>query len=148
MPKRTASERARDEEVAEPTANKKISLDPIVAEPPAQPEKVVLPPVGHVDDGHDDDDDEAAMSIEARRAARRQRDAELSRSCPFLMTVRREYLDFDMEKVCSVSLSDQHVYACLVCGHYFQGNAGGTRRKDTDGVFYCRARADDIRVIA
>jgi U4/U6.U5 tri-snRNP-associated protein 2 len=30
-------------------------------------------------------------------------------------------LDFDFEKLCSVSLSDIHVYACLVCGKYFQG---------------------------
>lgn len=30
-------------------------------------------------------------------------------------------MDFDFEKVCSVSLSNQNVYACLVCGKYFQG---------------------------
>ncbi|CAG8481004.1 12765_t:CDS:10 [Racocetra fulgida] len=30
-------------------------------------------------------------------------------------------LDFDFEKVCSVSLSNLNVYACLVCGKYFQG---------------------------
>ena len=31
-------------------------------------------------------------------------------------------LDFDFEKLCSVSLSHINVYACLVCGKYFQGN--------------------------
>ena len=29
-------------------------------------------------------------------------------------------LDFDFEKFCSVSLSPVNVYACLVCGKYFQ----------------------------
>lgn len=29
-------------------------------------------------------------------------------------------LDFDFEKCCSVSLSPVNVYACLVCGKYFQ----------------------------
>lgn len=29
-------------------------------------------------------------------------------------------LDFDFEKLCSISLSHLNVYACLVCGKYFQ----------------------------
>ncbi|THG20932.1 hypothetical protein TEA_024636 [Camellia sinensis var. sinensis] len=33
----------------------------------------------------------------------------------------REVLDFDFEKFCSVSLSNLNVYACLVCGKYYQG---------------------------
>ena len=33
----------------------------------------------------------------------------------------RSVLDFDFEKLCSVSLSNINVYACLVCGKYFQG---------------------------
>ena len=41
--------------------------------------------------------------------------------CPYLDTIKRHLLDFDFEKVCSISLSDQNVYACLVCGKYFQG---------------------------
>lgn len=32
-----------------------------------------------------------------------------------------QVLDFDFEKFCSVSLSNLNVYACLVCGKYFQG---------------------------
>ncbi|KAI9140270.1 hypothetical protein BKA69DRAFT_1109784 [Paraphysoderma sedebokerense] len=39
----------------------------------------------------------------------------------YLDTVNRYMLDFDFEKVCSVSLSNLNVYACLVCGKYFQG---------------------------
>lgn len=39
----------------------------------------------------------------------------------YLDTVDRSKLDFDFEKVCSVSLSPTNVYCCLVCGRYFQG---------------------------
>jgi len=35
-------------------------------------------------------------------------------------------LDFDFEKCCSVSLSRVNVYACLVCGRYFQGRGRGS----------------------
>ncbi|KAF9940002.1 hypothetical protein BGZ65_008582 [Modicella reniformis] len=38
----------------------------------------------------------------------------------YLDTIQRYMLDFDFEKVCSVSLSNLNVYACLVCGKYFQ----------------------------
>eukprot|EP00963_Diacronema_lutheri_P010491 scaffold1060_cov385-Pavlova_lutheri.AAC.9 len=41
--------------------------------------------------------------------------------CPYLDTINRGVLDFDFEKCCSVSLSPVNVYACLVCGKYFQG---------------------------
>ncbi|ESN98068.1 hypothetical protein HELRODRAFT_185871 [Helobdella robusta] len=44
-----------------------------------------------------------------------------SRSCPYLDTINRSVLDFDFEKLCSISLSHINVYACLVCGRYFQG---------------------------
>ncbi|KAK9449769.1 uncharacterized protein V1518DRAFT_426640 [Limtongia smithiae] len=43
------------------------------------------------------------------------------RSDLYLETVERKRLDFDFEKLCSVSLSNVNVYACLVCGKYFQG---------------------------
>jgi len=39
----------------------------------------------------------------------------------YLDTIKRSVLDFDFEKLCSVSLSNINVYACLVCGRYFQG---------------------------
>lgn len=38
-----------------------------------------------------------------------------------LETINRKKLDFDFEKVCSVSLSNNNVYCCLTCGKYFQG---------------------------
>ncbi|XP_046558519.1 U4/U6.U5 tri-snRNP-associated protein 2-like isoform X2 [Haliotis rubra] len=49
-----------------------------------------------------------------------------SRSCPYLDTINRSLLDFDFEKLCSVSLSHINVYACLVCGKYFQGRGPNT----------------------
>lgn len=39
----------------------------------------------------------------------------------YLDTIDRHMLDFDFEKVCSVSLSHLNVYACLTCGKYYQG---------------------------
>ncbi|KAL0951799.1 hypothetical protein HGRIS_008466 [Hohenbuehelia grisea] len=39
----------------------------------------------------------------------------------YLDTIKRAALDFDFEKVCSVSLTNINVYGCLVCGKYFQG---------------------------
>ncbi|XP_014786420.1 U4/U6.U5 tri-snRNP-associated protein 2 [Octopus bimaculoides] len=48
-------------------------------------------------------------------------ESDRSRSCPYLDTINRSVLDFDFEKLCSVSLSHINVYACLVCGKYFQG---------------------------
>ena len=57
-----------------------------------------------------------------------------SRQCPYLDTIDRlslifhsifhilfrGVLDFDFEKLCSISLSHVNVYACMVCGKYFQ----------------------------
>ncbi|EGZ28107.1 hypothetical protein PHYSODRAFT_309027 [Phytophthora sojae] len=48
------------------------------------------------------------------------------RKCPYLDTINHQLLDFDFEKVCSISLSDQNVYACLVCGKYFKGRGRNT----------------------
>ncbi|KAF8819927.1 putative ubiquitin specific protease 39 isoform 2 [Cardiosporidium cionae] len=47
-------------------------------------------------------------------------------ACPYLGTINRHLLDFDFEKLCSICLSNQHVYACLVCGKFFQGRGKGT----------------------
>lgn len=49
-----------------------------------------------------------------------------SRQCPYLDTINRNVLDFDFEKLCSVSLTRINVYACLICGKYFQGRGTNT----------------------
>jgi U4/U6.U5 tri-snRNP-associated protein 2 len=70
-------------------------------------------------------DAEADAAAEAPAAAAAEAaDGPLLRpgtQCPYMHTVNRHALDFDFEKVCSVSLAAHNVYACLVCGKYFQG---------------------------
>lgn len=53
------------------------------------------------------------------------------RDCPYLGTIKRHLIDFDFEKLCSISLSNLNVYACLVCGKYYQG-----RGKNTHAYFH------------
>jgi len=45
----------------------------------------------------------------------------VSIQCYSLCAKFRAVLDFDFEKLCSITLSNNNVYACLVCGKYFQG---------------------------
>ncbi|CAD6189703.1 unnamed protein product [Caenorhabditis auriculariae] len=67
-----------------------------------------------------EDDDEPVWSM------RKAQEEKASRSCPYLDTIDRSVLDFDFEKLCSVSLSHLNVYACMVCGKYFQGRGTNT----------------------
>ncbi|CAA0826485.1 Ubiquitin C-terminal hydrolases superfamily protein [Striga hermonthica] len=69
------------------------------------------------DEEEDDDEDEGNRAGQGRRG----RAIEVRRDCPYLDTVNRQVLDFDFERFCSVSLSNLNVYACLVCGKYYQG---------------------------
>lgn len=52
-------------------------------------------------------------------------------SSMYLDTINRANLDFDFEKLCSVTLSSINVCACLVCGKYYQG-----RGKSTQAYFH------------
>ncbi|GJS85328.1 U4/U6.U5 tri-snRNP-associated protein 2-like protein isoform X1 [Tanacetum coccineum] len=76
-----------------------------------------LLPLANYDDDIKDEDEDDDMKV----ANNRRRAIEIRRDCPYLDTVNRQVLDFDFEKFCSVSLSNLNVYACLVCGKYFQG---------------------------
>ncbi|UKZ83372.1 hypothetical protein TrVFT333_011180 [Trichoderma virens FT-333] len=67
-------------------------------------------------EGFDDEDDEAPMTAPVRQSGPADGYDDL-----YLDTIDRNVLDFDFEKLCSVSLSNINVYACLVCGKYFQG---------------------------
>lgn len=64
----------------------------------------------------DIDEDVTALSAPKRQSAPMEGYGDL-----YLDTINREILDFDFEKLCSISLSNINVYACLVCGKYFQG---------------------------
>jgi len=43
-----------------------------------------------------------------------------------MKTINRFLLDFDFEKICSETLTNLNVYACLLCGKYFNGRGSGT----------------------
>lgn len=58
-------------------------------------------------------------------AHKKRRGQEMTTS-PYLHTINRFSLDFDFEKQCSVTMSNANVYACLVCGRYFQGRGKET----------------------
>lgn len=75
----------------------------------------------HQRDEEDDDEDDDDPYGQGFSQGKRNRQIELRRDCPYLDTVNRQVLDFDFEKFCSVSLSNLNVYACLVCGKYYQG---------------------------
>uniref|UniRef100_A0A7E4VDM3 Ubiquitin carboxyl-terminal hydrolase 39 n=1 Tax=Panagrellus redivivus TaxID=6233 RepID=A0A7E4VDM3_PANRE len=72
------------------------------------------------EDVDDAEDDKPVWSLRKAQAE------QPSRQCPFLGTIDRGVLDFDFEKLCSVSLSQINVYACMVCGKYFQGRGTST----------------------
>ncbi|KAI9851690.1 MAG: hypothetical protein M1838_003028 [Thelocarpon superellum] len=64
----------------------------------------------------DDDVDAPVLTAPARQHAPAEGYTDL-----YLDTISRAVLDFDFEKLCSVTLSNINVYACLVCGKYYQG---------------------------
>lgn len=63
-----------------------------------------------------DQDEKSAYSVTSRQQAPIEGFSDL-----YLDTINRSVLDFDFEKLCSVTLSNINVYACLVCGKYYQG---------------------------
>lgn len=80
------------------------------------------------EDMQDDDDEEPVRQTEGIKASDLYLDtasavAFVKSLCDALtpQKINRAALDFDFEKVCSVSLSNINIYGCLVCGKYFQG---------------------------
>lgn len=57
----------------------------------------------------------------------------------YLDTINRSALDFDFERLCSVTLSHNHIYACLCDGKYFQG-------RGSSSPAYAHALAEDHHV--
>jgi hypothetical protein len=75
---------------------------------------------------------------------------ETSEHCPYLAEINRKLLDFDFEKLCSVSLSNLNVYGCLCCGKYFQGArvrpfVAIPFHSFSFFLFKCRLRLDSLR---
>ncbi|KOS19102.1 putative mRNA-splicing protein [Escovopsis weberi] len=77
--------------------------------------------LGGNEDGDEDEDDEEGLDDAPIRAPTRQAGPADGYDDLYLDTIDRNVLDFDFEKLCSVSLSNINVYACLVCGRYYQG---------------------------
>jgi U4/U6.U5 tri-snRNP-associated protein 2 len=96
--------------------------------------------------------------MSAVRAVKRPREEELvaepprvgapPRECPYLDTVDRARLDFDAPHVCSVSMSNTQVYACLVCGGFFRGKGPRTEAHShsLDEAHHVFMRLSDGRV--
>ncbi|TXT10954.1 hypothetical protein VHUM_01705 [Vanrija humicola] len=111
-----------------PPAAKRPKLD---ADPPAELQSSpAKPPSNHLNgasssapkispaDDSDDEEEEQPEVIDV--------ELEAARRDMYLDTVSRANLDFDFERLCSKSLSNINVYACLVCGKYFQGRGRGS----------------------
>uniref|UniRef100_A0A8R1DKB5 UBP-type domain-containing protein n=1 Tax=Caenorhabditis japonica TaxID=281687 RepID=A0A8R1DKB5_CAEJA len=127
-PKR--SKRERREKTPEKAENEEEDGEirestPPVAAPPREPtarelERRRIMEEEMANGRFDEDCDEPVWSMKKAQAEKK------SRMCPYLDTIDRSVLDFDFEKQCSVSLSHQNVYACMVCGKYFQGRGTNT----------------------
>lgn len=118
LPKRPKVQDVQDEDLPPP--------------PPPPPEE----PVSMITNGHsatngDVAEDGSVDSVEDedeenRVASTRQRAPAEGYSDLYLDTISRPRLDFDFEKLCSVTLSNINVYACLVCGKYYSGRGAKT----------------------
>jgi U4/U6.U5 tri-snRNP-associated protein 2 len=140
MAKRPAESPAEDPSRAESTANKRPRVED-VSDPPL-PRGDALAERRWEDDERSGKDILAAADRETEeiREAEGDNDFDSADEAPaaaqaparqtaplegygdlYLDTIDRSVLDFDFEKLCSISLSNINVYTCLVCGKYFQG---------------------------
>ncbi|KAM3415042.1 hypothetical protein BST61_g10177 [Cercospora zeina] len=129
MVKRPAEE-ALDGAITDSPASKKARVQDVPDEdlPPPPPPEVPASSNGHANGAaHDEDDDDIADEDEDERTkSTRQTAPAEGYSDLYLDTIARSRLDFDFEKLCSVTLSNINVYACLVCGKYFSGRGAKT----------------------
>ena len=70
-----------------------------------------------------DEEDEEDLELEKQMKLMKRQKVEVVKGL-YLESVDRGMLDFDFEKVCSVSLNNLNIYGCLTCGKYFQGIFG------------------------
>jgi U4/U6.U5 tri-snRNP-associated protein 2 len=140
MAKRPATEPLEDDMTVNSPASKRARVDDVADQdlppPPPPPEASVAN--GHAASNeaqttHNGDDEEGAASedmgdedLDEPVPSARQREPTKGYSDLYLDTINRGRLDFDFEKLCSVTLSNINVYACLVCGKYFAGRGHKT----------------------
>ncbi|CAD7676707.1 ubiquitin carboxyl-terminal hydrolase 39 [Canis lupus baileyi] len=119
---RVKREREREREAEAPSSRGspvrvKREVEPVSAREAPTP---VVPAVRVKREREVDEDSEPEREVRAKNGRVDSEDRR-SRHCPYLDTINRSVLDFDFEKLCSISLSHINAYACLVCGKYFQG---------------------------
>jgi U4/U6.U5 tri-snRNP-associated protein 2 len=119
-----ASKRARaeDEDMQSPAPlNGATANGRLMSPRPEDRDKLDI--IGAHDEGHEELEEAGALADEesAHTAPQRQKAPEEGYTDLYLDTIDRKVLDFDFEKLCSVTLSNINVYACLVCGKYYQG---------------------------
>ena len=140
MAKRPAAEPLEEDMTVNSPASKRARVDDVADQdlppPPPPPEASVAN--GHAASNgaqttHNGDDEEGAGSedlgdedLNEPVPSARQREPTKGYSDLYLDTINRGRLDFDFEKLCSVTLSNINVYACLVCGKYFAGRGHKT----------------------
>ena len=143
MVKRQAEDSLDDMVAADSPASKKARVDNLQAQPSAQKNGIshVNGHAREVDERRGEDilaaadqeeeelEEAAGLSEEepleaqesAYSATTRQQAPTEGYNDLYLDSIDRSVLDFDFEKLCSVTLSNINVYACLVCGKYYQG---------------------------
>jgi U4/U6.U5 tri-snRNP-associated protein 2 len=84
----------------------------------------------------EDDEEEESLPLPTQQDGPIEGYADL-----YLDTINRKVLDFDFEKLCSVTLSNINVYACLVCGKYYQG-----RGKQSQAYFHALEEGHHVYV--
>jgi U4/U6.U5 tri-snRNP-associated protein 2 len=140
MTKRPAAEPLEKDVAVNSPASKRARVDDVADQdlppPPPPPEDSVANGLAasngaqhvHNDNGSEgaDPDDLLDEELDQPVPSARQREPTKGYSDLYLDTINRGRLDFDFEKLCSVTLSNINVYACLVCGKYFAGRGHKT----------------------
>jgi U4/U6.U5 tri-snRNP-associated protein 2 len=140
MTKRPAAEPLEKDVAVNSPASKRARVDDVADQdlppPPSPPEDSVANGLAasngaqhaHNDNGSEgaDPDDLLDEELDQPVPSARQREPTKGYSDLYLDTINRGRLDFDFEKLCSVTLSNINVYACLVCGKYFAGRGHKT----------------------
>ena len=141
--KRRAEEPLEESVISNSPASKKVRMQDVADEhvpPPPPPPEEPVSENGHegmngtpdivdaASEVHNELEEADALEDEEDNAApsSRQKAPEAGYEELYLDTVKREVHDYDFEKLCSVTLSSQNVYACLVCGKYFSGRGTKT----------------------
>ncbi|KAL9045361.1 MAG: hypothetical protein Q9214_001581 [Letrouitia sp. 1 TL-2023] len=131
MAKRHAEEPLEELEANDSPASKKVRVNGVTNNEREEPEGVTGEP-----ESTEEDEEELDYSTSIRQNAPTEGYTDL-----YLDSINRAVLDFDFEKLCSITLSNINVYACLVCGKYFQG-----RGPKTHAYFHALEEAHHVYV--